>query len=106
VPCVAWDINEAARLDHANVGYFCQAFNLTGQSAASITCGLTPDNLPVGLQVVAPLGGEATLIGVRVLFLSEVAVVAIQPRDFRYLRESRFRQSCDSRAPIGSPLNQ
>jgi hypothetical protein len=34
VPCVAWDINEAARLDHANVGYFCQPFNLTGQSAA------------------------------------------------------------------------
>ncbi len=62
MPCVAWGINEAARLDHANVGYFCQPFNLTGQSAASIPCGLTPDNLPVGLQVVAPLGGEATLI--------------------------------------------
>ena len=36
--------------------------NLTGRPAASIPCGLTPDNLPVGLQVVAPLGGEATLI--------------------------------------------
>jgi aspartyl-tRNA(Asn)/glutamyl-tRNA(Gln) amidotransferase subunit A len=62
VPCVAWDINEAAPPGHANVGYFCQPFNLTGQPAASIPCGLTPDNLPVGLQVVAPLGGEATLI--------------------------------------------
>ena len=57
MPCVAWDINEAA-----NVGYFCQPFNLTGRPAASIPCGLTPDNLPVGLQIVAPLGGEATLI--------------------------------------------
>jgi hypothetical protein len=49
-------------LGPCNVGYFCQPFNLTGQPAASIPCGLTPDNLPVGLQVVAPPGGEATLI--------------------------------------------
>jgi hypothetical protein len=50
---------KAAPPGHANVGYFRQPFNLTGQPAASIPCGLTPDNLPVGLQVVAPLGGAA-----------------------------------------------
>jgi Asp-tRNA(Asn)/Glu-tRNA(Gln) amidotransferase A subunit family amidase len=42
--------------------YFTRPFNNTGQPAASIPCGLTQDNLPVGLQVVAPLGGEARLI--------------------------------------------
>jgi aspartyl-tRNA(Asn)/glutamyl-tRNA(Gln) amidotransferase subunit A len=62
LPCVAWDINEAVPPGHDNIGYFNQPFNLTGQPAASIPCGLTQDNLPVGLQVVAPLGDEARLV--------------------------------------------
>jgi aspartyl-tRNA(Asn)/glutamyl-tRNA(Gln) amidotransferase subunit A len=60
--CVAWDVEQPMPPGHENIGYFLRPFNLTGQPAASISCGLTPDNLPVGLQVVAPLGGEATLI--------------------------------------------
>jgi aspartyl-tRNA(Asn)/glutamyl-tRNA(Gln) amidotransferase subunit A len=60
--CVAWDVEQPMPPGHENIGYFLRPFNLTGQPAASIPCGLTPDNLPVGLQVVAPLGGEATLI--------------------------------------------
>ena len=39
-------------------------FNLTGQPAASIPCGLSPEGLPVGLQVVGPAHGEATLLRV------------------------------------------
>jgi aspartyl-tRNA(Asn)/glutamyl-tRNA(Gln) amidotransferase subunit A len=33
-------------------------FNLTGNPAASIPCGLSADGLPVGLQVVAPMFAE------------------------------------------------
>ena len=31
---------------------FSYPFNLTGQPAASIPCGWTPDGMPVGLQVI------------------------------------------------------
>ena len=37
-------------------------FNLTGQPAASIPCGVTESNLPVGLQVVGPRFGEALVL--------------------------------------------
>jgi aspartyl-tRNA(Asn)/glutamyl-tRNA(Gln) amidotransferase subunit A len=60
--CVAWDAEQPPPSGHENIGYFLRPFNLTGQPAASIPCGLTPDNLQVGLQVGAPLGGEAKLI--------------------------------------------
>ena len=62
MPCVAWDVEKVLPPGHEDTGYISRPFNHTGQPAASIPCGLTPDNLPVGLQVVAPLGGEARLI--------------------------------------------
>jgi aspartyl-tRNA(Asn)/glutamyl-tRNA(Gln) amidotransferase subunit A len=34
---------------------FTCPFNLTGQPVASIPCGLTPQGLPVGLQIIGPL---------------------------------------------------
>ena len=37
-------------------------FNLTGQPAASIPCGVTADGLPVGLQLVGPLYGDAMVL--------------------------------------------
>jgi aspartyl-tRNA(Asn)/glutamyl-tRNA(Gln) amidotransferase subunit A len=37
---------------------FTLPFNLTGQPAASIPCGLTESGLPVGLQIVGPRFGE------------------------------------------------
>ncbi len=37
-------------------------FNLTGQPAASIPCGLTGDGLPVGLQVIGPRFAEAVVL--------------------------------------------
>jgi aspartyl-tRNA(Asn)/glutamyl-tRNA(Gln) amidotransferase subunit A len=37
---------------------FTYPFNLTGQPAASIPCGLTAAGLPVGLQVVGGLGRD------------------------------------------------
>jgi aspartyl-tRNA(Asn)/glutamyl-tRNA(Gln) amidotransferase subunit A len=42
--------------------YFTYPFNLTGQPAASVPCGVTDDGLPIGLQIVAPLCAESILI--------------------------------------------
>jgi aspartyl-tRNA(Asn)/glutamyl-tRNA(Gln) amidotransferase subunit A len=62
MPCVAWEVEQSLPPGHDNVLYFTRPFNHSGQPAASLPCGLTDDNLPVGLQVVAPLGEEARLI--------------------------------------------
>jgi aspartyl-tRNA(Asn)/glutamyl-tRNA(Gln) amidotransferase subunit A len=61
IPSVAWDIERTLPPGRTDIAYFIRPFNHTGQPAASIPCGLTPDNLPVGIQVVARLGDEATL---------------------------------------------
>ena len=37
---------------------FSYPFNLTQQPAASIPCGLTSDNLPIGLQIVGAIGAD------------------------------------------------
>ena len=39
-------------------------WNLTGQPAISVPAGTDDDGLPVGVQLVAPPGGEATLLSV------------------------------------------
>jgi aspartyl-tRNA(Asn)/glutamyl-tRNA(Gln) amidotransferase subunit A len=62
MPCVAWDVDRSTPPGHENFLYFNRPFNHSGQPAASLPCGLTADKLPVGLQVVAPLGQDARLI--------------------------------------------
>lgn len=37
-------------------------FNLTGQPAMSLPCGLTSDGLPVGLQIVGPWGSDTLVM--------------------------------------------
>jgi aspartyl-tRNA(Asn)/glutamyl-tRNA(Gln) amidotransferase subunit A len=37
-------------------------FNLSGQPAISIPCGLSPDGMPVGLQIVGPWGSDALVL--------------------------------------------
>jgi aspartyl-tRNA(Asn)/glutamyl-tRNA(Gln) amidotransferase subunit A len=37
---------------------FSYPFNLTQQPAASVPCGLTSQGLPIGLQIVGPIGAD------------------------------------------------
>jgi aspartyl-tRNA(Asn)/glutamyl-tRNA(Gln) amidotransferase subunit A len=37
-------------------------FNLSGQPAISIPCGLSGDGMPVGLQIVGPWGSDALVL--------------------------------------------
>ena len=41
---------------------FSYPFNLTQQPACSIPCGLTTDGLPIGLQIVGPMFGDALVL--------------------------------------------
>jgi aspartyl-tRNA(Asn)/glutamyl-tRNA(Gln) amidotransferase subunit A len=41
---------------------FSFVFNLTGQPAAVVPCGFTPDGLPVGLQIVGPKYSDALVL--------------------------------------------
>jgi aspartyl-tRNA(Asn)/glutamyl-tRNA(Gln) amidotransferase subunit A len=41
---------------------FSYPFNLTTQPAASLPCGLTSAGLPIGLQVVGPVGADALVL--------------------------------------------
>ena len=64
-PCTAWDIERGVPPGHEGAvswSYFTYPFNLTGQPAGSLPCGLDANRLPVGLQFAAPLGGEAHLV--------------------------------------------
>jgi 2-dehydropantoate 2-reductase len=45
-------------------GRFTQTYNLTGAPAISLPCGLTPEGMPVGLQLSAPVGSDALLLSV------------------------------------------
>jgi aspartyl-tRNA(Asn)/glutamyl-tRNA(Gln) amidotransferase subunit A len=49
---------------HSMLGWspFSYPFNLTQQPACSIPCGLTGDGLPIGLQIVGPMFGDAMVL--------------------------------------------
>ena len=64
-PCTAWDIERGLPPGHENAivwSYFTYPFNLTGQPAGSLPCGLSSERLPIGLQIIAPVGGEVRLV--------------------------------------------
>jgi aspartyl-tRNA(Asn)/glutamyl-tRNA(Gln) amidotransferase subunit A len=42
--------------------------NLTGHPAIAIPCGITPKGLPLGLQLIGPKWGEATLLAIAFAF--------------------------------------
>jgi amidase len=58
------------------------AITLAGACALSLPCGFTRDNLPVGLQLVAPANGEAKLLAGAKL-MEDVLGLDVQPIDPR-----------------------
>ncbi len=59
----------------------CSSVTLTGCPAISVPCALTPDGLPIGLQIVAPPRREDLLIGAAKLFEDAHDFAAMVPRD-------------------------
>jgi aspartyl-tRNA(Asn)/glutamyl-tRNA(Gln) amidotransferase subunit A len=59
---IARQVDEPGQRDWIDWTPFTFPFNLTGQPAASIPCGLTAAGLPVGLQVVGPLYSDALVL--------------------------------------------
>ena len=86
LPCTAWDIERGSPPGHEDASawsYFTYPFNLTGQPAGSLPCGLSAEGLPIGLQLVAPLGGEARLVSAMhavEMALGPVCPTPIEPR--------------------------
>ena len=86
LPCTAWDIELGSPPGHEDASawsYFTYPFNLTGQPAGSLPCGLSAEGLPIGLQVVAPLCGEARLIAAMraaEAVLGPLCLTPIEPR--------------------------
>jgi aspartyl-tRNA(Asn)/glutamyl-tRNA(Gln) amidotransferase subunit A len=60
---VSQDLNDPATEGHwIDWSPFSYPFNMTRQPAASIPCGLTVGGLPIGLQIVGPLYGDAGVL--------------------------------------------
>ena len=59
---------------------FTQLANLTGQPAMSVPMHVTPDGLPVGVQVLAPMGDERRLLALAARLEAEVGWQAHLPR--------------------------
>ena len=47
---------------------FTAPFNITGQPAISVPCGFSSAGLPVGIQIVGPVGGDALVLRVAQAF--------------------------------------
>ena len=73
VPAFGAGVNVPPELPDRNVVswvYYTYPFNLTGNPAASLPCGFTADDLPVGLQVVAGTNREADVLRLSAAFES------------------------------------
>jgi amidase len=60
------------------------AISVTGCPVLALPCGFTPEGLPVGVQVIGPVGSDARLIAIGA-YLEQVLDVSprvpIEPRD-------------------------
>ena len=58
---------------------YTMPFNLTGNPAVSLPCGLAADGLPVAIQLVARPGEDARLLRVAALFEQARPWAALRP---------------------------
>jgi aspartyl-tRNA(Asn)/glutamyl-tRNA(Gln) amidotransferase subunit A len=68
-PVSAWRIGSAVPPgfeDYPSWSFFTYPFNLTGQPAGTVPCGMTPDGMPVGLQIVVRPHCEPLLLALMV----------------------------------------
>jgi len=64
VPTRAWTIEEAKQVGRPSEWTrITRIFDLTGQPAISVPCGMDPDGLPIGLQFAARMWDEAGALG-------------------------------------------
>ncbi len=61
-PAFSTDLSRPEYGPSINWSPFTYPFNLTGEPAASVPCGLTADGLPVGLQIVGPRFAEGLVL--------------------------------------------
>jgi aspartyl-tRNA(Asn)/glutamyl-tRNA(Gln) amidotransferase subunit A len=63
VPTRAWTIDEAKEVGRPSEWTrITRIFDLTGQPAISLPCGMDPDGLPIGLQLAARMWDEAAAL--------------------------------------------
>jgi aspartyl-tRNA(Asn)/glutamyl-tRNA(Gln) amidotransferase subunit A len=63
VPSRAWTIEEAKEIPRPSEWTrITRIFDLTGQPAISVPCGMDPDGLPIGLQFAARMSDEAAAL--------------------------------------------
>ncbi len=67
LPLTAFDVGQDYPVDPHGESWtnwtpFTYPFNLTGQPAASVPCGLTPDGLPAGIQIVGARYADALVL--------------------------------------------
>jgi amidase len=67
----------------------CFVISLTTFPSMSVPCGFTRDDLPVGLQIVGPLRGEARLLGVARLVEDMAGISTRLPVDPRTVSKAR-----------------
>ena len=58
------DIDGHAHPVRPSLVRYTRPFNVSGQPAASVPCGFTPDGLPIGMQVIGRSFDEATVLRV------------------------------------------
>lgn len=56
------NVDEATKQRWAERPAFTFPFNMTGQPAVSVPCGMTPDGLPAGLQIVGRMHDDVTVM--------------------------------------------
>lgn len=79
LPCVPPRFDEMIPGDFGSLIPFTGPWNLTGQPALSVPCGLTPAMLPVGLQIVGKPFDEATVLRIGATYEVEAGLALRAP---------------------------